>query len=116
MSDNYNPYEGTQSKVANYVPEPAENRSVMEILAHLSQSNPTAYEEAIEKLIAEKGEEWFKNLRYDWSINGRPKQFPPQPMSKWRAWVCLTGRGWGRALALDTPIPSPSGWTTMGDL
>ena len=96
MSDTYNPYEGTQSKVANYVPEPAENRSVMEILAHLSQSNPTAYDEAIEKLIAEKGEEWFKNLRYDWSINGRPKQFPPQPMSKWRAWVCLAGRGWGK--------------------
>lgn len=116
MDESYNPYEGTQSKVANYVPEPAENRSVMEILAHLSQSNPAAYEEAIEKLIAEKGEEWFKNLRYDWSINGRPKQFPPQPMSKWRAWVCLAGRGWGKALALDTPIPSPDGWTTMGQL
>jgi LAGLIDADG-like domain len=24
--------------------------------------------------------------------------------------------GWGKALALDTPIPSPHGWTTMGEL
>ncbi len=26
------------------------------------------------------------------------------------------GRGAGKALALDTPIPTPAGWTTMGDL
>ncbi|WP_084581773.1 terminase TerL endonuclease subunit [Sphingomonas azotifigens] len=26
------------------------------------------------------------------------------------------GKGNGKALALDTPIPTPSGWTTMGDL
>lgn len=28
----------------------------------------------------------------------------------------LTGKGSGKALALDTPIPTPSGWTTMGEL
>lgn len=26
------------------------------------------------------------------------------------------GKGNGKALALDTPIPTPSGWTTMGDI
>lgn len=26
------------------------------------------------------------------------------------------GRRWGKALALDTPIPTPSGWTTMGEI
>lgn len=26
------------------------------------------------------------------------------------------GRGMGKALALDTPIPTPAGWTTMGEL
>lgn len=26
------------------------------------------------------------------------------------------GRRWGKALALDTPIPTPTGWTTMGAL
>lgn len=94
--DEYEARQGTASKVANYIPEPVDNRSVMEILADLSKSNPVAYEEAIDKLIEEKGEEWFKKLRYDWSINGRPKQFPPMPLNKWRAWVCLAGRGWGK--------------------
>src|SRR5690606_34678272 len=28
----------------------------------------------------------------------------------------MADTGIGKALALDTPIPTPSGWTTMGDL
>lgn len=32
-------------------------------------------------------------------------------------WLLLAGsKGWGKALALDTPIATPSGWSTMGDL
>lgn len=30
--------------------------------------------------------------------------------------LMLAGVGAGKALALDTPIPTPSGWTTMGEL
>lgn len=30
--------------------------------------------------------------------------------------VCLTGRQLGKALTLDTVIPTPTGWTTMGDI
>lgn len=30
--------------------------------------------------------------------------------------IALTARQMGKALALDTPIPTPTGWTTMGDL
>lgn len=30
--------------------------------------------------------------------------------------VWSRSRGWGKALALDTPIPTPSGWSTMGEL
>ena len=30
--------------------------------------------------------------------------------------ICKMPRQTGKALALDTPIPTPSGWTTMGDL
>lgn len=42
-----------------------------------------------------------------------------------RAWNALypyqrkalrAGRRWGKALAIDTPIPTPRGWTLMGDL
>lgn len=116
MSEIYKVHEGTKSKVANYVPEPSDGRSVMEILADLSESNPKAYEEAIDRLIAEKGTEWFKNLRYNWSINGRPKQFPPMPLEKWRAWVVLAGRGFGKALSVLTPILTDSGWKTIGTL
>ncbi len=36
--------------------------------------------------------------------------------SKARFRVVVAGRRWGKALALDTPIPTPSGWTTMGEL
>ena len=30
--------------------------------------------------------------------------------------VVYGGKGMGKALALDTPIPTPTGWTTMGEL
>jgi len=30
--------------------------------------------------------------------------------------VVMCGRRYGKALALDTPIPTPTGWTTMGAL
>lgn len=35
-----------------------------------------------------------------------------------RTRIAVLGRakGWGKALALDTPIPTPMGWTTMGEL
>lgn len=94
MSDTQ--YEGGESKVANYTPEPDDNRSIMEKLAELSKTSPSAYEMAVDRLIAEKGSDWFTNLQFDWSINGRPKQFPPMPLDKWRTWVILAGRGFGK--------------------
>jgi hypothetical protein len=30
--------------------------------------------------------------------------------------VLRRSKGWGKALALDTPLPTPDGWTTMGDV
>jgi hypothetical protein len=33
-----------------------------------------------------------------------------------RRFILRCGRRYGKALALDTPIPTPTGWTTMGDL
>ena len=30
--------------------------------------------------------------------------------------ICKMPRQTGKALSLDTPIPTPTGWTTMGDL
>jgi hypothetical protein len=31
-------------------------------------------------------------------------------------WLIVAGTGGGKMLALDTPIPTPSGWTTMGEV
>ena len=33
-----------------------------------------------------------------------------------RVQLIQVGRGWGKATALDTPIPTPYGWTTMGEI
>jgi hypothetical protein len=49
-----------------------------------------------------------------WAAQRRPNQTPPP--GDWSVWMIMAGRGFGKALALDTPIPTPTGWTTMGDL
>lgn len=40
--------------------------------------------------------------------------FRKKPIAKRQIFLC--GRQLGKALALDTPIPTPTGWTTMGDI
>lgn len=44
--------------------------------------------------------------------HARTAQHPPG--GAWRIWVMLAGRGSGKALALETRLPTPTGWTTMG--
>lgn len=51
---------------------------------------------------------------YDWSKIARPKQLPPP--GDWLLWMVRAGRGFGKALALGTPLPTPAGWTTMGEV
>lgn len=43
-----------------------------------------------------------------------PHQVPPP--GAWDGWLMLAGRGAGKALALDTPLPTPTGWTTMAEI
>ena len=50
---------------------------------------------------------------YEWEFWARPEQYLPTHR-KWIYWACIAGRGFGKALALDTPIATPSGWSTMG--
>src|SRR3990172_507988 len=54
------------------------------------------------------------DLKWDWRVRARPNQPPPQ--GDWSRWVLRAGRGFGKLLALDTPIPTPAGWTAMGDI
>ena len=48
--------------------------------------------------------------------HARTPQRPPNPDDPWLVWFFSGGRGTGKLLALDTPIPTPFGWTTMGKL
>jgi len=67
-----------------------------------------------EELLEDGDDEEWERLAWDWQFWSRPEQrAPPDP---WTYWVVLAGRGFGKALALDTPIATPSGWSTMGAL
>lgn len=47
------------------------------------------------------------------------EEFPHQivpPGNWWYLWLLLAGRGAGKALHLNTPIPTPNGWTYMGNV
>jgi len=50
--------------------------------------------------------------------HARTPQRPPHsdPDDPWLVWFFSGGRGTGKALALDTPIPTPFGWAKMGEL
>ncbi|MGH7474137.1 MAG: LAGLIDADG family homing endonuclease, partial [Candidatus Methylomirabilales bacterium] len=50
---------------------------------------------------------------YDWAANARPEQIEPDD---YNIWLLMGGRGMGKLLRMDEPIPTPSGWTTMGAL
>ncbi len=46
-----------------------------------------------------------------WRYWARPEQLEPE--GDWLLWAILAGRGWGKALRLSTPLPTPTGWTTI---
>lgn len=52
--------------------------------------------------------------RLNWLSVARPAQLPPD--DPWNIWLAMAGRGFGKLLDLKTPVPTPSGWTTMGAL
>lgn len=60
-----------------------------------------------------------KRLAYLWRANWLAKahkhQIPPSG-DWWNIWLMLAGRGAGKQLCVDTPIPTPDGWVRNGDL
>ena len=60
--------------------------------------------------------------RVPWRSQARPEQLAPgspgaaKSREDWNYWLILSGRSWGKALALDTPVPTSTGWSTMGAL
>ena len=55
---------------------------------------------------------WIEFARHP---DRRGRQLPPVD-ADWHLWMARAGRGWGKLLDIETPIPTPSGWTTMGEL
>lgn len=84
------------------------SKSIAEEIADLSE------EEQME-IYGDMTEEEAKALAYDWGIWGRPEQRPPEDGS-WRIFLALAGRGWGKGNGLVTKVPTPNGWTTIGEL
>lgn len=99
---------------------------------------PDGCKDANDVLISD-GDQFLRELVTDgalpWPVKGlyRLNELPePPPMTRWnpgfseweskvllapRTLSVVTGHpGSGKALALDTPIPTPAGWTTMGAL
>jgi phage terminase large subunit-like protein len=52
--------------------------------------------------------------RGEWLKTARPDQIPPEHLPEWSYYLILSGRGWGKDLDVATPLPTPTGWTTMG--
>jgi phage terminase large subunit-like protein len=57
----------------------------------------------------------LETLQYDWSFWSRPAQYIPMSVTQSRI-LFLGGRGAGKMLDVATPVPTPTGWTTMGAL
>jgi phage terminase large subunit-like protein len=58
-----------------------------------------------------------EGLAYDWNFWGRPNQIPPD--KGWSTYALVSGRGFGKELCVDTPVPVPgarNGWKTMGEM
>lgn len=50
-----------------------------------------------------------------WAKQARPDQLAPAG-DEWDVWLILAGRGFGKMLRADTPIPTPAGWAALDAL
>ena len=83
------------------------DKSQAEILASL----PAAEKK---KILSGFSDAELRHMHNSWEFWARPKQL--LPAGDWMTWFIVSGRGFGKALPLTTPIPTPSGWTTMEEL
>lgn len=104
------PEESTESIVAraiNLIATNWDKQSPAEALADMSKAERNAW-------LGSLNERELKVLEYTWDFWARPKQRFPK--GDWKRHIVVAGRGFGKLLPLGTPVPTPSGWTTMGDL
>lgn len=106
---------GAHPIISNLVKMPKDNRSILRKLADLPKDERMAI---IDDIIAKRyPEHGYEGIKYDWELNARPSQLIPFDFTNdWSTYVINSGRGWGKGAELDTPIPTPKGWTTMGQI
>jgi hypothetical protein len=65
-------------------------------------------------LLASMSPQDLAALEYSWEFWRQPHQTPPPP--PWRLWLLCAGRGAGKLIDANEVIPTPSGWTRLGDI
>ena len=81
---------------------------------------PTAAD-LIAEVVGEVSPAVARRWHYNWEFWQRPRQQPlwDKPTEaglRWRSRAWIAGRGYGKLMPLDTPLPTPTGWTTMGEV
>ena len=71
------------------------------ILPTLAKLGPEELDAVLGKLSEEDAAQ-LEREQYDWSLWARAEQLPP--VTAWRVWLMLAGRGGGKATSLDTPL------------
>jgi phage terminase large subunit-like protein len=99
----------------NLITELPSNDSIMDALKML---DPERQKKILDEIVATKyPDRGYLGIKYDKDLWLRPSQLLPFDFSKpWKTFVVQCGRGFGKGAALDTPIPTPSGWTAMGNI
>lgn len=78
-----------QNLIANLVPTPTDNRSIMEQLATLSEEDRI---NILEDIIAKKYPKYgYEGIKFDWSLHRRGNQWYPDH-DKWKICSFLAGR------------------------
>ena len=68
--------------------------------------------EQLEKILAEASPEYQRQI--EWLLKARPKQILPK--EGWSTCIVRSGRGFGKAVPFDTPIPTSDGMVKMSDI
>ncbi len=88
-------------------PAPLEELAKAEVLALLDEIEQ-------QRIFGTLTEEQAAALTFEWEFWARPDQIPPP--GDWGTWFVMEGRGTGKLLDLDTPIPTPAGWRLLRHL
>jgi len=75
-----------------------------------------ALPEGFDEWSLEEKNAFIRSLKYNWDYWARPEQKLPDLKDPWKVWMILSGRGWGKAYAYGTQIPTPKGMRNIEDL